>query len=90
MAQRKTHKQPRTETKEASKPSRALKPIAVSKGTAAADSGRPGGGQGRTDHTGVIRGEVRVDPYVTEGHPGYDETGPSEISSQERLTGKGR
>jgi hypothetical protein len=43
------------------------------------ESGRPGGGQGRTDAVGVIRDPIRVDPEITEGHAGYDESGPSEI-----------
>jgi len=51
------------------------------------DSGLPGGGQGRVDHTGVVPEGVRVDPNVTEGHPGYDESGPSEIVPRERAAG---
>jgi hypothetical protein len=43
------------------------------------DSGWPGGGRGRTDVTGVITENVRVDPNLTEGHPGYQESGDSEI-----------
>jgi hypothetical protein len=86
MAQKKTHRQPQAERKEANE----TPPTATPKKNASRDSGRPGGGQGRSDRTGVIRGEVRVDPYFTEGHPGYDESGPSEIIPQERLTGKGR
>lgn len=44
------------------------------------DSGRPGGGAGRTDVTGIVPDSVHVDPNVTEGHPGYQESGDSEIS----------
>jgi hypothetical protein len=42
------------------------------------ESGRPGGGHGRTDVTGFPDG-VRIDPGLTEGHPGYEESGDSEI-----------
>jgi hypothetical protein len=43
------------------------------------DSGQPGGGQGRVDVTGVVPEGVRVDPNLTEGHPGYQDSGDSEI-----------
>jgi hypothetical protein len=53
------------------------------------NSGRPetGSGEGRRDHTGVMP-DFRVDPDVTEGHPGYQESGDSEIIPNERLTKK--
>jgi hypothetical protein len=54
--------------------------------TASADSGRPGGGQGREDATGVIRDKIRIDPEIMEGHRGYEETGPSEIVPGQRAT----
>jgi hypothetical protein len=47
--------------------------------TARGESGAPGGGAGRADRTGVIRKGVRVDPDLTEGHPGYEESGGSGI-----------
>ena len=45
------------------------------------DSGRPedGSGKGRRDVTGVMPDNIRVDPNITEGHPGYQESGESEI-----------
>ncbi len=47
----------------------------------AQDSGRPetGSGEGRRDVTGVMPDNIRVDPNITEGHPGYQESGDSEI-----------
>ncbi len=33
------------------------------------------------DVVGIVPEEVHVDPEITEGHPGYDETGPSELRS---------
>jgi len=45
-----------------------------------ADSGRPGGGAGRKDVTGRVPDDVRIDPDITEGHPGYEESGDSEIT----------
>jgi hypothetical protein len=42
-------------------------------------TGQPGGGAGRADRVGEVPGDTRVDPNLTERHPGYDETGPSEI-----------
>jgi hypothetical protein len=43
-------------------------------------SGQPGGGKGRVDVTGLTPEGVHVDPDITEGHPGYEESGDSEIS----------
>ena len=43
------------------------------------DRGQPGGGQGRVDIVANVPDDVRVDPDITEGHPGYDESGASEI-----------
>lgn len=48
------------------------------------ESGQPGGGQGREDATGVIRDKIHIDPEIMEGHPGYNETGPSEITPPRR------
>jgi len=31
------------------------------------------------DVTGIVPEDVHVDPAITEGHPGYDESGPSEM-----------
>jgi len=50
------------------------------------DTGQPGGGQGRVDITGIMPEGIRVDPNVTEGHPGYEESGESEIIPTERFT----
>ncbi len=51
------------------------------------DSGCPetGSGEGRKDVTGIMPEGVRVDPDITEGHPGYQESGDSEIIPPERL-----
>jgi hypothetical protein len=50
-------------------------------GGGARDSGRPetDSGAGRTDVTGIVPDDVHVDPDITEGHPGYQESGDSEI-----------
>jgi len=48
------------------------------------ESGWPGGGRGRTDVTGVISDKIRVDPDLTEGHPGYQDSGGSEMGPPER------
>ena len=53
------------------------------------ESGQPGGGQGRTDVTGVVPDGVRIDPDLTEGHPGYQESGDSEITPTDRPVGGG-
>lgn len=45
----------------------------------------PGVRPGSVDVVGVVPADVRVDPYITEGHPGYNETAPSEIISAQRL-----
>ena len=41
------------------------------------------------DVTGKIRKDIRIDPNITEGHPGYDESGDSEIIPTERLRRRG-
>ena len=50
--------------------------------TPAADDGRPesGSGKGRRDVTGIMPDNIRVDPNITEGHPGYEESGESELT----------
>lgn len=40
---------------------------------------QPGISPGSVDVTGIVPEGVIVDPKVTEGHPGYDESGTSEI-----------
>lgn len=52
---------------------------------AESDPGLPGGGRGRVDVTGVIRSPVTVDPDITEGRPGYEESGNSEFVPPEIL-----
>jgi hypothetical protein len=39
----------------------------------------PGVTSGSVDVTGIVPEEVHVDPDITEGHPGYEESGGSEI-----------
>lgn len=39
------------------------------------------------DVTGLVPDEVHVDPYITAGHPGYEESGESQIIPMDRLTG---
>jgi hypothetical protein len=53
------------------------------------ESGQPGGGQGRIDVTGVIPEGIRIDSDLTEGHPGYEESGDSEIIPPGRPAGGG-
>jgi hypothetical protein len=45
------------------------------------DGGRPetGSGKGRRDEMGVMPDNIRVDPNIMEGHPGYQQSGESEI-----------
>jgi hypothetical protein len=43
------------------------------------------------DVTGKMPDDVRIDPDITEGHPGYNESGDSEIIPPKRFAkGKGR
>lgn len=56
---------------------------ALPRGKPQPDTGQPGGGAGRVDLTGVDKGDVRVDPNATEGHPGYQESGSSELTPPE-------
>jgi hypothetical protein len=54
--------------------------------TSRADSGLPGGGAGRTDVTGKMPDNIRIDPNITEGHPGYEESGESAIRPPEQAS----
>ena len=54
--------------------------------TAQSDRGLPGEGHGRVDITGRVPDDVKVDPYVTEGHAGYEESGGSELRPAKRQT----
>jgi hypothetical protein len=40
---------------------------------------QPGVTPGAVDVTGVVPEDVHVDPDIMEGHPGYEESGSSEI-----------
>jgi hypothetical protein len=42
-------------------------------------------GKGRVDRTGIMPENIRIDPDVTEGHPGYQESGDSEIIPNDRF-----
>lgn len=55
-------------------------PMAMLSDVLHTDSGNPGGGQGRIDFSGSIPGNVYIDPFFTEGHSGYEESGQSEIT----------
>ena len=48
---------------------------------------QPGVSSGSVDVTGIIPEGIRVDPNFTEGHPGYEESGSSEIIPTQRLAG---
>jgi hypothetical protein len=51
---------------------------------------RPGVGSGSVDFTGVVPEGIRIDPDITEGHPGYEESGDSEIIPPKPVTGEGK
>ncbi len=46
------------------------------------ESGQPGGGVGRIEVTGIVPDEIQVDPDLTEGHPGYEESGDSGLGKK--------
>jgi len=50
-------------------------------------SGKPGDGAGRVDVVGQVPADVHPDPNITEGHPGYQESGGSELRPP-RTSGK--
>ena len=52
------------------------------------DSGRPktGSGKGRRDAVGHIPDNIHIDPNITKGHPGYEESGDSEITLPPKTT----
>ena len=39
----------------------------------------PGVSPGSVDVVGIVPADVHVDPEITEGHPGYEETGGSGV-----------
>jgi hypothetical protein len=43
---------------------------------------------GRVDVVGPVPEGIRIDPEITEGHPGYEESGDSEIIPRERFTSR--
>jgi hypothetical protein len=43
-------------------------------------------GRGCVDVMGIMPEGIRIDPDITEGHPGYEESGDSELIPTERLT----
>jgi hypothetical protein len=50
---------------------------------------RPRQGAGRVDAPGIVPEDVHVDPEITEGHAGYQESGRSEIILKDQLIGGG-
>lgn len=60
-------------------------PRALPRGVPLSVSGRPEGVPGRVDITGIMAEGIRIDPDLTEGHPGYQESGYSEIIPANRL-----
>jgi hypothetical protein len=59
---------------------------ALTQGTRRTAPGEPGSGQGRVDVIGIIPEAIRIDPDLTEGHPGYERSGDSEIIPTERFS----
>lgn len=52
------------------------------------ECGEPGGGRGRVDIVGRRPKGIRIDPNFMEGHPGYEESGSSEISLPKQAPAK--
>jgi len=50
---------------------------------------QPGVSPGDVDITGTVPEGVRIHPDITEGHPGYEESGSSEIIPPESRDGGG-
>lgn len=48
------------------------------------ECGVPGGGRGRVDIVGRRPKGIGIDPNFMEGHPGYEESGSSELSPPPR------
>jgi hypothetical protein len=69
-------------------PLRQLKPL-VPVGKPAGQRGTPTGAPGQVDVTFVPKEDIPIDPYITEGHRGYEETGPSEPTYLARAAKKG-
>jgi hypothetical protein len=51
-------------------------------------TGHPACDPNCVDVTGITPEGIRIDPDITEGHPGYEESGDSEIIPPERLSGE--
>jgi len=50
---------------------------------------RPRVSPGSVDIIGIVPEGIRIDPDITEGHPGYEESGDSEVIPPGRLAGGG-
>jgi hypothetical protein len=50
-------------------------------------SGQPEGNPGHVDVTGIVSEGIRIDPNLTEGHPGYEESGDSGLMPAKPMTG---
>ncbi|MBI1246216.1 hypothetical protein GC197_00040 [bacterium] len=48
---------------------------------------RPGVHSGMVDVVGKRDKDIHIDPEITEGHPGYEESGSSEIIPPKRFAG---
>jgi hypothetical protein len=81
MNRKKTHGHPAASNRQSSPEHRQSTQTDASK----RDSGLPGGGAGRRDVVEPIPDNIHVDPYITEGSPGYEESGSSEMRPVERL-----
>jgi hypothetical protein len=86
MAAKKDQQTPKRKKQRASAKEMQASRKALSKGDRTLDTGQPGGGRGRVDVTGIMAEDIRIDPNLTEGHPGYQESGDSEIVPTERLS----
>ncbi len=88
MRAKRSDKPNQPEQKEAPQGNKSPEPAAraLLPGVSRSDSGQPQGNAGRIDVTGIIPEGIRIDPDITEGHPGYEESGDSEIIPPERLT----
>jgi hypothetical protein len=58
---------------------------ALPRAPTSAGSGPFAAARGRVDLTGITAANVCIDPDLTEGHPGYEESGESEIIPAKRL-----
>ena len=83
-----SHKNSNREHSDKEKCNKAVQESKTESSSRSIQAGKTGSGQGRTDVTRIPKG-IGIDPDITEGHPGYEESGSSELDLCKRTAENG-